>query len=423
MLTEEGRLLAVAASLVRERPARHAAVVDLGGVLHIDEPVLRRTLLRGIAGDAPEGGRPADGLAAFRLAGNRVVLLVDPERLPERRSAIAKVAALLAGHGRGTVRARWFDLRHEAEAFAALARRLAAEAAPPGQTAGIPDEDGFARFLGIERALHAADLSSLVRVQVVHRLDERGHLRPVYVEVTVAIAELEAMFGLHIHRSPWLYGRVTELLDARMLYHLLRDRDTHRLPLGVKLHAETVAGDAFARLVASLPARRHGQLVVELPYLECRMAGETVAKALAVLRRSDLRAAVDHVPPAALASGDLPEVDYYRVPWQADDGARADLAAMAADVGAVGAERCILARCTQPAAVEQGIAAGFRLFQGRAVTKMAAERRCLLPGSGAAPIAAEEAEEPVREEAVRPAGPGWLARMLSRRTSDAGEAA
>jgi hypothetical protein len=386
MPNDEIRLLGILAGIVRDRPAQHAVILDLSGILHIDEPVFRRTVLRRLTGErvtdpvvqsGAAGGRavvPSPAVSLYLLSQEQVVLIIPDELLSDRRQALLVLTSTLCAHHRGTIRAEWFDLARQAEDFATAARLRIAAAVAEANPQSPPADSDLDRFLDIERTLHAVDLSSLVRETPIYRLAGEDEPTALFAELTVSIETLDTLFRTDIRRTPWLFDRVTALLDRRMLYHLLRDPGLHSLAFAVKMHAETVAGPEFSALVSRFPARRHGQLTVELPYLEWMDRRNDVLAAMAVARRFDIGVALDHVPVAALADGTLPDVDWYRVPWTDLDGHPADLAPGKLWLEQGGRDRCILTRCLTANALVSGRAAGFQLFQGRAVNDHVRQR-------------------------------------------------
>lgn len=427
MKTEEIRLLTDAAALAQgEGPHRHAVILDLSGVLHIDEPVFHRTLARWLKGDAGPTAGPA-GIESYELARNRLALVIDDERLQERRAVLAQVAGLLAEHRRGMLKAAWFELPRDLDGFVQTVRQLAEQASLGDRPEALVVDDRLGRFMAVERSLHAMDLTMLVRQQPVYRFtDESGapvvEPEPVLLELTVALMELERLFDVPVQRDPWLYSRVTELLDRRMLSYLLHDGDSHRLPVALKLHSATVSDPEFGRLVSRFPAQRHGRVVVELPWLEWEAHREAVVEAITVARSKELGVAIDHVPLAALAGGGFPEADYYRVPWIDDAGHANGLDGAAAIIRTVGVERCILARCSERRAVEEGLAAGFRLLQGPAVTRFVTRHEELEWDRTREQVVGGEIAREAAPEAVPAAEEGggmrgWLSRLLPRRRS------
>lgn len=443
MKTEESRLLADAATLSRpDQPVRHAVILDLSGVLHIDEPVFHRTLARWLTGEATPAAdaaepAPTGTIDAYELVRNRLALVIDDDRLAERRAVLTQVAELLAEHRRGLLKAAWFELPRDADGFVRTVRLLAEEAMPGDRPDSLPADDRLGRFMAVERSLHAMDLTVLVRQQPIYRFTEPETRQggapvaepdPVMLELTVALPELERLFDVPVQRDPWLYTRVTELLDRRMLSHLLHDRDSHQLPVAVKLHAATVCSPEFSRLIAEFPAKRYGRVVVELPWLEWETDRDRVVQAIAVARGKALGVALDHVPLTALGTGRFPEMDYFRVPWLDDSGRPNPLDGAAAILETVGVDRCILARCTERRAVEEGLVAGFRLLQGAAVTRFVTRHEemewdSMRDRDGKAEPAGEATPEAVVAPADSSGVSGWLSRLLRRPSSPPAEPA
>jgi hypothetical protein len=359
-------LLALLQSPAASFAGHHACLLDLSGIDHIDEPVFCSALLRLLG---------AAGSERFDLPKHRVVLLTEDAVLSVRRQALTQLAEGLARHRRGRIKALWFQLPQEWGRFVQQATALAATLHPTGSAmpASTKGADALDQFIGLERALHGADLTALIRQQVAYRLD--GAHEPVLLELTVMLEEIERRFDVDLFGQPWLFARTTELLDRRMLAFLLHDRDHHPLPLAVKLHAGTVLDPAFARLVEQFPANRQGRLVAELPYLEWTSDPDGTKRAIGAARRLHIGVAIDHVPFAALETADLPEADWYRIVWRDDEGHRVDLTKGIDYLQRVGAERCILSRCHEDAALDAGIKAGFQIFQGDAATARARANR------------------------------------------------
>lgn len=415
-------LLATLGDLLRQPDApRLALTLDLAGLLHIDEPVFRKALTAALAAD-----RTSHAMRQFELPHHLLVMVGGDEAMAERRQTVAAVGRVLSQHGRGQIHARLFDLAAGTGPLAAHLRERAQMQGSPDRVEHLEKPTELARFMAIERSLHGVDLSALLRQYPIWRAapEEGGEPQAMAIEYTVALPDVERLFDVQILDNPMLMAQVTELLDRRMLYHLLRDRDQHPVPIAVKLHATTVIGDEFARIASELPVRWRGNLIIELPWLEWKLVPALVTNAAAILRRQGLLSALDHVSPAALAADALPAVDFFRVPHS--DGSDAPFAADQATAGLQkhGADRCILSRCHTAEAVEQGRAAGFLLFEG------AAAHAALLSGGGAdnAPAAAVQRaaeEEAAAASAATGSATGWLSRLFrrrSRKTGSAGEA-
>lgn len=406
-------LLAAAERYRQDRPPRHAVILDLSGLLHIDEPVFRSLLRRWLLGDGKPG---SDGAAVvlFEPGRERLILSVPESLLAERRKALARVASALATHHRGEIKAEWFDLSRQAGAFAETIRLLVEQLGQAQYPNAPPAADALDRFMEIERTLHSVDLSSLLREQVVYRMEDGAELVPVMVERTVSISMLDRLFGMRMREEPWLFDHVTALLDRRMLYDLLRDTAVHTLPVAVKLHAATVAGELFREMTARFPARLHGKLVVEMPFLEWVADPETFTRAMAVARADEIGIAIDHVPAMAPSDTELPSVDWYRIPWLGDDGMPADLSGGISWLGPVDRNRCILLRCRDDKALEDARTVGFRYVEGPAATRAYYEgvktgedggRAAGVPRAGQAPV---EGPAPAEKQV----GGSWWSRLF-----------
>ena len=402
-------LLAAAEQFRRDRPQRHGVIFDISGLLHIHEPVFRGMLRRWLVGDGPPA---TDGTAVtlFDTGRNTLVLCVPDSLLAERRQALSRLAQALAAHHRGELRAEWFDLSHQAEKFADAIGDLVAQVQSEQYPDAPPAVDALDRFMEIERTLHAADLSSLLREQLVFQMDEGQGLVPVMVERTVSIEALDRLFSTHLRREPWLFDQTTALLDRRMLFDLLRDHAIHTLPVAVKLHAATVAGSAFREMTARFPARLHGKLVVEMPFLEWVADRERFQTAVTQARADEIGVALDHVPATAPSDTALPSVDWYRIPWLGDDGKPVDLSDGIAWLGPVDRARCILTRCRDDQALEDARKLGFRYVEGAAATRAYREGIRVDDEQRRERTAPAGDNPPAEEEPAKPAS--WWSRLF-----------
>ncbi|GGE83335.1 hypothetical protein [Niveispirillum cyanobacteriorum] len=398
-------LLGAAEHYRRDKPERHAVILDLSGLLHVDDPVFRRMLRQWLVGDEkPTADRT--NVILFDTGKDKLVLSIPDSLLTERRQALGRVAEALASHHRGELRTAWFDLSRRADDFADAVRDLVEQMGSEQYPDAPPAADALDKFMEMERTLHAVDLSSLLREQIIFRLDDEQGLVPVMVERTVSIEALDRLFTTHMRREPWLFDQATALLDRRMLYDLLRDDAVHALPIAIKLHAATVAGEEFREMTARFPARLHGKLVVEMPFLEWVADRELYRKALNQAQADEVAVAVDHIPALAPSDTELPVVDWYRIPWLGDDGAPVDLSGGIAWLGPMARTRCILTRCRDDQALEDARTLGFRYVEGAAATRAYHDglkvgddqrRERTAPGNGPKDKAGvEPTEEPVK---------------------------
>ncbi|MEE3627052.1 hypothetical protein UCD39_24255 [Nitrospirillum sp. BR 11752] len=302
--------------------------------------------------------------------------------------------------------AHWFDLPREAKALVTCLRTLTGEGS---LLSPAPATDEVATLLRIERGLHGADMSSLVRRHPIYRVRDDGtSLEPVMLEQTVDLAALERLFQVTIVGVPWMHARVTEVLDQRMLRHLLHEDASPRLPIAVKLHAGTVRNGTFAALLDELPAHWHARLAIELPYAEWLVAPDAVGEALRIGRLRQCLMVLDHVPLDRATELSLPKDVLLRLmpslpngpdgpatPLRAHDVPTA--AALRHALRVLGAERCILTHCDSLAVVHSALDAGVRMLQGQAVADFA-EMRAQVTSTATPEIPAGTPEDGTAED-------------------------
>ncbi|MEA1650489.1 hypothetical protein UAJ10_15905 [Nitrospirillum sp. BR 11164] len=329
-------------------------------------------------------------------------------------AAADRVCTVFADAHQGKVDVHWFDLPGDAKPLVACLRILMGD---KSLAASSPATDEVVALLRIERGLHGADLSSLIRRHPVYRVGDDGiSLEPVMLEQTVDLTALERLFDVTIIGAPWMHARVTEILDRRMLHHLLHDETSPRLPIAIKLHAGSVRQGSFTALLDELPAHWHARLAIELPYAEWLVAPDAVEEALAIGRRRQCLMVLDHVPVDRATEANLPKDVLLRlmpaVPITGGEAAAA-LRPHAVPSGAtlrqvirtLGADRCILTHCDSLALVHHALDAGFRMLQGQAVADFAEMRQQMAPPAAAKVDATAASDETESEAPQEEAGP------------------
>ena len=231
----------------------------------------------------------------------------------------------------------------------------------------------------LEQRLMGADLARFARRTIVCRLGNAG-LQTAWERRRLSIPELmEAMTpGTAARAAPWLFRRLTRVLDRRMLALLgarseLRDAG----PFSFDLNVDSVLSPEFMRFDAALPPGLRGRVVLNLS------PADTLAD-----------------PPAFLLARDFARVRGYRVllrgvtaallPWLALSSMELDyvqlrwssaLAVLDLTAIGVGGARWSLAGADTEAALSWGQAAGIGLFEGHAALPGEADRfaRTALP--------------------------------------------
>ncbi|MDZ5647634.1 hypothetical protein [Nitrospirillum sp. BR 11828] len=345
----------------------------------------------------------------YRIGPYGWLLVGDTRSAGTLLAAVDRVRSVFADAHQGKVDVHWFDLPREAKALVACLRTLTGEGS---LLSPAPATDELAALLRIERGLHGTDLSSLVRRHPIYRVsDDAASLEPIMLEQTVDLAALERLFQVTVVGVPWMHARVTEVLDQRMLRHLLHEDASSRLPIAVKLHAGTVRNGTFAALLDELPAHWHARLAIELPYAEWLVAPDAVGEALRIGRLRQCLMVLDHVPLDRAADLPLPKDVLLRLMPalpNGPDGTAAPLrahdvptaAALRHALRVLGAERCILTHCDSLAVVHSALEAGVRMLQGQAVADFAEMRAQITPAATSEAKAGTPEDGPAGDDAA-----------------------
>lgn len=230
----------------------------------------------------------------------------------------------------------------------------------------------------VEKALTGADLSSHVRRQAVCAVVGKGAPDPVFTEVYVSIGDLREALLPHVQLSsnPWLFQRLTQTLDRRVLAMLSR-RDDRTLSQGfsINLNVSTILSEDFLRFDESLSPGNHGTVILELRTEDIfsNLTGYFFARDY--VRQRGYRICIDGLTWRILPYVNIVGLgaDMVKMSWQDDlpkilqspEGKTArDL--ILRDL----AGRAILNRCDDETAIEAGQKMGFTLFQGRVLDRV-----------------------------------------------------
>lgn len=125
----------------------------------------------------------------------------------------------------------------------------------------------LATLAAVEAALASADISRMVRRRPISSRTDDGAMRLRWELRLLSVGELTDTLipGTDINSDPWLFRRLTRVLDRRMLA-LLSAPDELRLagPFGLSLNVASLLAPEFLRFDASLPGPLRGQVVIGL---------------------------------------------------------------------------------------------------------------------------------------------------------------
>ncbi len=227
----------------------------------------------------------------------------------------------------------------------------------------------------VEDALQRVDLSSFTRRQAVCAFVEDGKAETVFTELFVSIADLREtlMPRTDLAVNPWLFQRLTQTLDKRVMAQIARreDKTLTREGFSINLNVATLLSEEFVAFDEDFAPTNH-DVVLEMRLEDIFSDPESFSFARDFAIERGYRLCIDGLTLQNFQFAD-PErlgVHYMKLGWTRD---------LAGWVGtSVGAElkqmirdrkkgRTILARCDNEAAIQVGRQLGISLFQGRYV--------------------------------------------------------
>ncbi|HUN47599.1 MAG TPA: hypothetical protein VMU85_13805 [Stellaceae bacterium] len=288
--------------------------------------------------------------------------------------------------------ATWFDLTYQYDGFLALARGLVEEdlrrrkrheaIAASGER--VAEKPPLApKLLGeLVNAIAQADLSNMLRRQVVCLLEPGGPPRSLFHETYISIADLAVavMPRYDLAADRWLFRYLTQTLDRRMLAMLRRGQERITAsPFSLNLNVATLLSTEFLDFDAGLKSGARGSIVVELDKTDIYSDIGAYLFARDFARERGYRICLDGATDLTLPFIDRERLglDLVKVFWSPDmaDAAHAARAqAFRENVERVGRTRVILARCDSEAAVRFGLTLGISSFQGRFLDRLPALR-------------------------------------------------
>lgn len=283
--------------------------------------------------------------------------------------------------------ASWYDMAEDFPKVMNFAERQVGEQTAAGKTlAELVAEREVAKAntergvpmtpIGLGRAeesLARVDLSSFTRRQAICAFVEDGKPEPVFTEVFVSIADLRetVMPGTDFAANPWLFQRMTQTLDRRVMSQMSRKEDKSLLRDGfsVNLNVATLLSEEFLTFDDNF-APSSGDIVLEVRLEDIFSDLSAFTFARDFVHERGYRICIDGVTFRTYPYADSNRlgVAYSKLMWSPD---------MAAMMGTERAQkfkdmirerrrgRTILSRCDNDAAVRIGSQLGITLFQGR----------------------------------------------------------
>jgi hypothetical protein len=338
----------------------------------------------------------------FHLANNDLVVVTKGATVAEMDQVVLKLRFLFSedplaegsGESADRVFCTWYELTREYPRFVAMAQDMLArkqagyaqdiarDAAARMETAGPAyeaprqpiDPIGLAK---LEQGLASMDLTVMVRRQPICAVMPAMPPMPVFQEVFVAIAELakRLMPDVDLASDRWLFQRLTQKLDNRVLSVLPEIEAKEQLSSSINLNIGTILSPQFQTFEKKLRTVTQKTMVAELQVVDVFGDVGTYIFARDYLRDRGWRICLDglnYLTFPLLAKTEL-GFDLHKVIWTPElDGEVQEQRRrkFQQTVEAIGADKVVLCRCDSQRAIDFGQTIGIRLFQGRFVDAM-----------------------------------------------------
>ncbi|WP_156901409.1 hypothetical protein [Nisaea denitrificans] len=364
MQTEEAELLALTEDASANKLGLTTILIDLSSIPHINDPIFFRTLIARI--DVV----PKDGKSRmYRLAHHIVAIVTPDDQTHLAVQAVDRLDAFLKRSGRGAARHQEFSIKTEANKLAKICRKLMSEVDNTRQPSR--DSGELQSFMRLFESLRNADISNLVREQAIWDLTNLHQPTSLASALTVSIDALDDMFGQDIRANPWLFEKVIEVVDIRMLDHLVEDRLKADRTYTVNVNSTVVIESELDEAFADIPMTTRKRIILEVPYVEALHERADFDRMVDDLKHEKFPIALDGVRWTSLPKLEVPPENfaYLKVMWDPHltPGNETDWAAFSACVAKLGPERFILYNCVDGTAIPDLHALGITLFQGRGV--------------------------------------------------------
>ena len=263
---------------------------------------------------------------------------------------------------------RVFTLPTGGPALLHLMAPTAADPAPPGPRPGSILE--AASLAVLERDLATVDVARFVRRMAVCRIAD-ADMTLAWEKRYLSVTELAAtlMPGASMTAIPWLYRRLTRVMDVRMLALLTNPAELAAAgPFSLDLNVASVLSPEFLRFDAALPVGLRGRVTLNVAAEDLAADLPAFAFARDFCRARGYRFLLRGVTSETLGFWRLDQlnVDAVELRWSPalSDLSLSDLSLAGMRLGRA---EWVLAHVDDPAALAWGRQQGVGLFQGRAI--------------------------------------------------------
>lgn len=290
----------------------------------------------------------------------------------------------------------WYDIETGHPDFVMLAQTFSADAAKHHQKArsaaharsGAKQNPGSQENLSpltpvlldrFEKALHGADLSPMIERQMIFAIPGQGKPKPVLCEHFVSIRALQQKIlpGVDCLGDRWLFQRLCQNLDLRMLAALPEISQKVTVPITININISTILSPEFLKFDAAIRKSTQQTMVLEVQSIDlfADMGAYIFARDFAHERGYGM--ALDGLNPLTFPFMDRAKLklDFEKIIWSPEIARDFNLQRRESFVQAIkhaGPSRIILCRCDSQDAIDFGREVGISLFQGRHLDQMLA---------------------------------------------------
>lgn len=227
---------------------------------------------------------------------------------------------------------------------------------------------------GVMEQLNRINISELIKHQSVVRIDNANSFTTLFQEFFVAVKDLSRQYDADIDltANKWLFLYLTQMLDKKtMSSFMYADIKNWPQQIGLNLNLSSIFSDEFVAF-AKNALRPEQKIVAEVQMMDVFNSLNLYFEAMEVLHKGGHKILIDGVSPEMLHMLNIVRLqpDMVKIFWDPmmhDEVNSEELLQIIQDLGA---EKVILAKCTDENAVRWGIRYGIRSFQGPYIDKL-----------------------------------------------------
>jgi EAL domain-containing protein (putative c-di-GMP-specific phosphodiesterase class I) len=289
--------------------------------------------------------------------------------------------------------ATWFTLENQYNDLLSAVKRIAVTAEEQRETAAARaraegrqatrqamDPNTLAK---LEALLGRTDLSNLMRRQAIANVAGSGQPMALIRELTISIADLQSSVApdIDLFGDQWLFQRLTQTLDRRMLAALARAEDQSLTQqVSLNLNVSTILSPEFVAYDQMVKPEHRSSVVIEMQKIDIFADPGAFLFARDFLKERGYKLALDGVTFMVLPFIDREKLglDLIKVQYSSDmlvDMPGQGIHRMKEYVERCGRARMILYRIEDERALKFGQGFGISLFQGRYIDKLLGQRK------------------------------------------------